>query len=459
MIRRREFASGAAFVGVSGAGALLSAYPTLAGSKLTDPAERQSRLDKALLEQIGCDLALMDRLENLQTGSQGDLAIASHLEQSLTDAGFVTARQPVTAPLAKVDRSALHWHRDGADQFVELWPQRPLHFTGPMGVSGPLVIWRISEVPVRAITIPAGAIVLAVLPYGRHSQLINSLPIADLQALQVGGAAAVVLITDGPTGAAVALNCPEHTVPFPTIPLATLGPVAARPLLAHAQIGGLARIVLDGLLSSGNSHNLWGRRGPTGGPLVVISTPRTAWTRALAERGPGTAAFRVLMRWAPTYFPNHDFLFVNTAAHEFDNAGSARFLREFAPLPNQVRLWLHLGAGFAARDFHELGNYGLRPLHTPDPQRFLVASDALIPALRDAFSGEAGLRQVYPASAGAAGELNEIIDAGYPAVIGLLGAHRFHHVMDDRIDKTDSSFIASVVVALQTALVRLLAVI
>ena len=83
MIRRREFASGAALVGVSGAGALLSADPTLAGSKMTDLAERQSRLDKALLEQIGCDLALMDRLENLQTGSQGDLAIASHLEQSL----------------------------------------------------------------------------------------------------------------------------------------------------------------------------------------------------------------------------------------------------------------------------------------------------------------------------------------------------------------------------------------
>lgn len=456
-MRRREFASGVALVGVASAGSLLRPEPTRAGPRMPNPTEHRTRRDEAMFEQIADDLALMDGLENLQTGSLGDLALASHLEQSLAKAGFVTNRQPVTAPLAKLDRSALSWQSNGVEQEVEIWPQRPLHFTGREGLTGQLVIWRTSEVAVTAINIPDGAIVLAVLSHDRHSQLIRSLSIADLHVLKAARVAAVVLVTEGPTGATIALNCPEDTESFPAVPLATLGPIAARPLLAHAHVGGLARIVLDGRLSAGDSYNLWGRRGPTGGPLVVISTPRTGWTRALAERGPGIAAFRALMRWAPKYLPDHDFLFLNTAAHEFDNSGSARFLMDFAPPPNEVRLWLHLGAGFAARDFHELGGYSLLPLQIPDPQRFLVASDSLIPALRDAFSGESGLSQVYPASAGAAGELNEIIAAGYPAVIGLFGAHRFHHVMDDRIDKTDPAFIASVIAALQTALVRLLA--
>lgn len=399
----------------------------------------------------------MDQIEHLQTGSPGDLAVASHLELALTDAAFVTRRQPVAAPLARMNRAEVYWLHDGTEHKAKLWPQRPLHFTGHDGVGGPLAIWRPSEMPVSALTFPAGAIVLAVLPYERHSQLTRALPLASLQALAAAGAAAVVLITDGPSGAAIALNCPEDTSRYPPVPVATLGPEAARPLIAHAQAGGAARIVLDGRVIEGASYNLWGRRGPKDGPLVVISTPRTGWTAALAERGPGIAAFHALLRWIPARFPDHDFLFVSTAAHEHDNAGSARFLKEFAPSPDQVRLWLHLGAGFAARDFHELGNYRLLPLTTPDPQRFLVASEALAPALRAAFVGEPGLSRVYPASAGASGELSEILAAGYPAVVGLLGAHRFHHVAEDRIDKTDPAFIAAVVCALQAALTTLLA--
>jgi len=457
MIRRRDFVSGTAVAGAASAGSLLSANSLYAGAAEREPIGQRTQLDEGLLGQIAGDLALMSQLDHLQTGSQGDIALAHHLEQALTAAGFATMRQQVTAPLAQVDQAKLSWRRNGADHTAALWPQRPLHFTASDGVSGPLVIWRTAEVPVTAITIPPGAIVLAVLPYERHSQLIRALPLASLQALAAAGAAAVVLITDGPTGAAIALNCPQDTSQFPRLPLATLGPAAARPLLAHAQTGGQAHMILSGQVRTGESYNLWGRRGPKGGPLVIVSTPRTGWTAALAERGPGIASFHAMMKWAPARFPDHEFLFLSTAAHEYDNAGSARFLTDLAPSPDQVRLWLHLGAGFAARDFHELGEYRLLPLPTPDPQRFLVASEALVPALRKAFVSEPGLGRVYPASAGAVGELNEIIAAGYPSVMGLLGGHRFHHVTDDRIDKTDPAFIAAVVAALQAALPALLA--
>ena len=51
---------------------------------------------------------------------------------------------------------------------------------------------------------------------------------------------------------------------------------------------------------------------------------------------------------------------------------------------------MHLGAAVAARDWHERGAQ-LSPLPSADPQRFLLASGALLNAARAAFAGQPGL--------------------------------------------------------------------
>ena len=53
----------------------------------------------------------------------------------------------------------------------------------------------------------------------------------------------------------------------------------------------------------------------------------------------------------------------------------------------------------------------------------------------------------------AAGELQEIHHLGYNA-IGLFGAHQYHHVVSDRLDKTHADLVAPVVSALQDTLLR-----
>ena len=92
---------------------------------------------------------------------------------------------------------------------------------------------------------------------------------------------------------------------------------------------------------------------------------------------------------------------------------------------------MHLGAAVAARDWHERGAQ-LSPLPSADPQRFLLASGALLNAARAAFAGQPGLEAPDLAEPqAAAGELGSILRAGYDPVIGIFGAHRFHHVRSD----------------------------
>lgn len=67
----------------------------------------------------------------------------------------------------------------------------------------------------------------------------------------------------------------------------------------------------------------------------------------------------------------------------------------------------------------------------PIRSRYLVATRPLLPRAQSAFKGLAGLEAAYPAESGTAGELTGIIKAGYPAVAGLFGAHRYHHCRED----------------------------
>jgi hypothetical protein len=129
--------------------------------------------------------------------------------------------------------------------------------------------------------------------------------------------------------------------------------------------------------------------------------------------------------------------------------GGALFLRERAPKPADIALWVHLGANLAARDWHETGR-GLLPLPSADPQRFLMASQDLIPAARSAFAGLPGFESPYPLAAEAQGELKEIRAAGYARAVGIFGAHRYHHTRLDDERTVSAALIPPVLTALQT---------
>ena len=156
------------------------------------------------------------------------------------------------------------------------------------------------------------------------------------------------------------------------------------------------------------------------------------------ERGPGVAVWLALYETVSRE-TRHNVVAVATSGHEYDNAGGEAFLAHKAPEPVTCAAWIHLGANLAARDWHDLGPE-LLPMVTPDPQRYFVASEPFVEAARRSFKGLSGLENVYPASAGAAGELKAILRSGYKAA-GVFGAHRFHHVANDELSCVDPQFL------------------
>lgn len=388
-------------------------------------------------------LELLNAQDNLRSGGAGERTVETYIGAALEAAGFAVDRQTVECPRFAVARAEIVSDQGRAPVVLAPFGEPALH----INASTRLMPWRSSaDTPLLA-----GAIAVIDLPYARHSQLLTPFSRDAIRQAAQGAPLAILLITNGPTGETIHLNAPiDHPNPR-SVPILLLGPKSAGALAALISARSDCRLIVDAARSPAQTVNVVGsmeREGRT----IVISTPRTGWTAAVAERGPGLAAFVELALWAPRALRAFRLVFVCTGAHEYDNAGSRRFLETLAPSASEAALWVHLGAGFAARDFHEVGGYGLLPLPSVDPQRFLVGSAQHLERLQAAFEHLPGLEKPYPATAGAAGELSELITHGYDSLFGMFGAHRFHHVDADRLDKTDPEWVAACVGAVKRAI-------
>ena len=377
------------------------------------------------------------------SGGSGDGATGAWLEQELKGAGFATERLPFSAPwfepaMAELSTGA---HRAG------VVPQAIVVPTGAGGVSGPLVRVAPSLVPPSGL---AGAIALVDLPAQRWSTALAR-PIRDtVDAAHAAGAVACVLITNGPTGKALALNT-DGRQPIFAKPVAVLAPAEASPFLAAATRGERATLKVAGDGGRRPAWNLIGRIDRGRDRWVAVSTPRSGWFTCAGERGGGVAAWLALARWAPGALRRYNLAFVANSGHEYEYLGAEHTLNGAMPKPEQTALWLHLGAGVAARDWHELAG-ALRPLPSADPQRVLAVSTALIEPARAAFRGQPGLEAAYDSAGFTAGELSNVIAAGYSPVAGIFGSHRYHHAREDDERCLDAPATDRVIVALQQLL-------
>ncbi len=421
---------------LAGAGAT-----ALAGCGRLGDEARNRPIDVSELEEA---LRFLDTGPALLSGGPGDHRAAGLIRESLRSAGYSLIEQTVTAPAFECRRCSITI--DGTETALGIQPH--VRITGPQGITAALQLWRDSS----DTDLLAGKIAVLIIPAARHSQLLSPLIRNRIQAALEGAPAGLILITEGPTGETIYLNAPAQANDMPSpVPLAVLGPKPGVPVIEAAKLGRTGVMVIDGILSTAATPNIAGRLERSS-KWIVVSTPRTGWTRAVAERGPGFATFLSLLKRLPSAYPGHSILMLSTTAHEYDNLGSHAALEELAPPRENIALWLHLGAGFAARDFHEIGHHLLAPLSSADPQRFLLGSDVLLPALRTAFAGLPGVERAYPISAEAAGELAEIAQRGFEPVFGMFGAHRFHHADADRYDKTDPELVAATGQAVLAAL-------
>lgn len=378
-----------------------------------------------------------------QAGGQGDEACGAWLEAAARDAGFAVTRQTFDAPFFTAAECSL---TIGATR-VPLLAQAPVVVSA--GLTAPIVVRS------PGVSAPArGAIVVVSLPFRRWSTALAPEIAAAVEVAAREGAIALVLVTNGPTGEAIALNVDVHTA-WP-LPVAVLAPKDAAPVFAAAARGARATLVLQGVTGVRPAWNLVATLDRGMGRRVVVSTPRSGWTICAGERGGGVAAWLALAKWAPRALRNNDLTFVCTSAHEYEYLGGEHFLKSArAPKPDETHLWAHLGANVAARDWHEFGVGRLAPLPSVDPQRVLMGAPDLLPTLRESFRGAPGLESPYPTNEGAAGELASVLHAGYPRAFGIFGAHRFHHTIGDDARCVDAGHVAATAAMMKDAIRKL----
>ena len=364
-----------------------------------------------------------------RTGTPGNRATADWLASGLAALGYTVSRAAFTAPCFALGQTHVRLE-DRIVSGIPLWPPRGAVIEG----------------------IPGRSIALARLPFHPGGAYREDLHGPALRAAFAPGIDAVVALTEGPTGEAIALNMPADQPDWP-VPVLLLGGDAAAPLEAAAARGDTVCLRIEAEPDpEARPENVIGRRGS--GPAVIVTTPCSGWFRCGGERGPGVALWRALAAWAAARQDGFEWIFAANSGHELENAGAAA-LHRLLPPPEGTRLWLHLGAGIATRLWSD--DRPARALHGPDPKRFMVASSRVLPVLTEAFAGQPGLATPHPAeTAPSAGELTAILARGYDPAIGIFAGHRYHHTASDDAGKTAPELLEPVARSLATALETIL---
>lgn len=371
---------------------------------------------------IEADLLRYVGFGDKRAGGEGDNACGDWLAAELELAGYVVERQTFEAPYFEASRSELIC----GEAKVGVHPQPIVRTTGADGVAGPMV--RVDGAG-RFAGPMEGAIALVDLAFARWSSLMSRAIRGPVEAAFAAGAVAAVIITNGPTGKVIALNA-DGREPMFAGPIALLAPDEAGPFLAGAMQSSEARLIIQGEGGRRPAFNLVGRLDRGRAQWLAVSTPRSGWTVCAAERGPGVAAWLDVARWAPSALPDHDLAFICNTGHEYEYLGAAEAMHAIAPAVEATRFWLHIGANVAARDWHELpGSWS--PLPNVDPQRVLSISPELLALAREIFAGQIGYEAPVSSAVLSAGELDEVIRAGYTPAAGVFGIHRYHHVAGD----------------------------
>jgi hypothetical protein len=141
------------------------------------------------------------------------------------------------------------------------------------------------------------------------------------------------------------------------------------------------------------------------------------------------------VKWAAEDDSDTSYLFLSNSGHEINNKGMNEAFDDqgLIPPPEQVKLWIHLGAGIATYDWQQLPN-GLELTNKANRSRFLVTSMKLWPNAVRNFAGVPGLFPIPIIDGLIAGETEVIHAHGYSPLMGFFGNSAYHHVRNDRAD-------------------------
>lgn len=408
-------------------GALIPAI----SSTVSFPARAQDDRG-SLLARVRTDLEHHAALGYKFSGGPGDIATANWISARLSAVGYRVEESAADMPFWEERVARL----EAGPVSVDVQPQTPVVPTGPNGVTAPLALVEDQSPDVR------GRIAVFLTPFGRHAALAPNRGIGQTVArLADAGASAVIVVTRGPSGEAIALNV-RPAAPFVPVPMAVLAPKDAAPIMEAARGRAEGTLILDGDATRRPSPNIVARL-ERGDRWIAVSTPRSGWYQCVGERGTGTAAFLEIAAWAVNRFPQHSIWLLSSGGHEYYFAGSEHIVD--TPAPEDTRVWVHIGASLAVRDTEER-NGELVMLDTPDPQRTLMATDTARDAAAQAFRDLPGYST--PTNVGG-GELPLFLERGYTTAFATIATHAWFHTVEDTIGRVEERHLVPVIQAYQ----------
>jgi hypothetical protein len=225
---------------------------TLAGSPPDEPAHFQADLERYVSFGIH------------QSGSTGDQATVQWISSRISASGYRVSLQPIDVPFFDEARASVTL--SNGLEFVGIG-QHPITLTGKDGLSAPLILWREDQDP-SAIS---GKIAVIMLPFGRHSSALQPVIARSIKAASEANPRALIVVTDGPSGEALALNALDEPADRP-MPILVLGSRGIQPVLQAARNGASATLYLEGRTGRRIANNVVGRRVGTG-KKIVLTTP------------------------------------------------------------------------------------------------------------------------------------------------------------------------------------------
>lgn len=397
------------------------------------PALAQSRGAARLGEQLYADVEHYAGLGDHRTASPGDAAVSNWLSARLSASGYKVE----TPAFALATFAPDHCSLSVGEAVIEGFPAWPVVPT--TGFSGVLV----NAAGPDSLN---GAVALVVLPYRPGAAfVVRGYGSAVLDA-QARGAAAIVVVTQGPTGAIVALNA--HLTRFAwRVPVILVAGRETERLTSLAAARHQATIKITGAaLPNATATNVLATRaagpGAPGGTLVV-TTPKSGWFSCAGERGAGIAIFLAVADMLART-SHRKLVVVATSGHELEGLGGEALLEHYAPPPTEVALWTHIGANIASNVVDV--SQGVKRLDSINAQRGILVPADRMAAARTAFAGQPGYEApVDVLSDKAIGEVVIYRREGYRNLIGLVGGHPLHHTrLDTAANATSPAALAPV---------------
>jgi hypothetical protein len=365
------------------------------------------------------DVVRYSDLGEHRAGTEVDLRTSEWLFEEIGKAGLDARKVPVSFRQFFPRQHSLTVGERQLECFPLWWPT----VTGPTPLRATLAQYREDGPPghlrdkIAVITFPR--------PRGSSTITADSYHNALIAAVAEAGAVAIAAITPERSGDFIGQNAGYGTTPWPVPILLVAGREGAFLNEAAAE-GREATFLLDGEYRETTLNNVIGTTGEAD-DLVVVTTPASGWFRCAGERGPGIAMWLAMARWVGRRSGGQlRFVFAATPGHELHGVGMRQFLDEEAPPPEEVRCWIHFGAGAANYAWQET-EQGLLRLARPEA-RYVMYSEGLRPLLEDAFEGVPAVNLVQSDTLPSA--MSFVLRRGYRG-FGVVSGHAFVHAPGD----------------------------